>query len=228
MLGQTHRELDGSRTPLAQRGHHCLGPPDHTPHPTASGSSGSMGRPSPAAAKTERLLNLTSPALHPPAAGQEPDPHPRPAVCRQQRRGVRPDVRAGQGRAARAGRAAAHRDHRRLLRRRDGLPDRPARVRAAADRLHRRRARRHRAGQPSLVTGQPGRPGRPGAAQAAGGRGGSATRRASSGIEPLLHTTEPAFEQVRRRRADAAHRSASATGAGDGAPSPSATCNRGR
>ena len=89
-----------------------------------------------------------------PAAGraqlhhQGPDPGADGALPRHHRRGLRPDVRARQGRPARARHPARGRLRRQVLRGRAGLPDQARRVRAARDRLRRRRGGRARASRP--------------------------------------------------------------------------------
>ena len=109
------------------------------------------------------------PALHPQTADEVPDPRPGPAVRhRRVRRGLRPDVRARQGRAARAGDPARHRGDQLDLGGRDRLPDRPARVRPARDLVRAGRARGARPGEPHVGPRVAGRSRRTGPAQAQG------------------------------------------------------------
>ena len=82
---------------------------------------------------------------------QGPDPGADGALPGQQRRGLRPDVRARQGRPPRARHPARGRLRRQVLRGRAGLPDQARRLRAPRDRLRRRRGGRARAGGPGLA-----------------------------------------------------------------------------
>ena len=179
--------------------------------------------------KTERLLNLVLVLLYTRRpAGQGADPPARPAVRPVSvDRGLREDVRARQGRAARARHPAGHRGHRPAPRGRAGLPHPPARVRPARHRLRARRARRARPRQPDLGAGQPRRTRRPGAAQAAGGGGGARRRRTHR------HRAAAAHDRAGVRRGQgwrgAARAAALRLPASGGEPRrPSGTCSRGR
>ena len=86
---------------------------------------------------------------------QGADPGPDGALPGQQRRGLRPDVRARQGRPPGAGHPARGRLRRQVLRGRAGLPDQEGRLRAPGDRLQCRRGRRARAGRPGLAARRP-------------------------------------------------------------------------
>ena len=125
--------------------------------------------------KTERILNLTICLL---VSGRYlPKSQIREAVEGYHdlvRHRVRAHLRAGQGRAAGAGRPDRGRLLRPVLRRRARLPDQAVGVRAAAGRAGRRRGRRGRGRGPGLAARQRGRvhPERAGQAASRRGRAG--------------------------------------------------------
>ena len=137
------------------------------------------------------------PARHPAVPDQGADPRRRAAVRRvPHRRGLRADVRARQGRAARAGHPARDRQPTAPVRGRGRLPDRPRRLRAARGRASSRTswpcsAWPSRVWQQATLAGA----GRARAAQAKA-PAWSPTRRRWSGIEPRVRTSEPAFEPL--------------------------------
>ncbi len=166
------------------------------------------------AQKTERLLNLVICLLSTRqflAKDQIRTAVPQYAECAH-RRGLRPDVRAGQGRAARHGHPPRDGRQRRLVRGRGRLPGRPGRLRRARDPVRARRAGRPRPGLAGLAAGQPGRPGLAGAAQAQG-------RRHRAGRRPAWSASSRGSAPASRRSSRSTPRSATAARS----PSPTAT-----
>ena len=139
---------------------------------------------------TRRFLTAAQIAATVPGYEHDPEDAARP-------RGVPAQVRAGQGRAARAGRAAGDR-HRQRLRHRARLPHRPPRLRAARHPAGARTRRPRSASPPGCGSTpawpRPPPPGWPSCAPPAS----TWTRRPPSGVEPVV-TVDPAFAPLHRR-----------------------------
>ena len=136
------------------------------------------------------------PALDPAVPRQGADPRRRAAVRRVPLgRGVRPHVRAGQGRAPRHGHPARDRWQRRLVRRRGRLPGRPRRLRPARGRF---------TPDELAVLGLASRVWQQASLAAPASRAVLKLKAAGVepddgslvGIEPRVRTSEPAFEPV--------------------------------